>query len=59
MIHLSKRKTTMIKISQAFVEMPANQLVVSKLPCACEGKELSGILGIVPVWKVIWITHFF
>lgn len=57
--YIFKRKTTMIKISQAVVEMPANLFVVSKFPCACEGKEVSGLLGITPIWKIILITQIF
>lgn len=52
---ISKRKTT-IKISQAFVEMPGDSLVVSKFPHAHEGKVVSDLLGIVPIWKITWIA---
>lgn len=52
--HIFKRKAAMI-LSQELAVMPANLIVVSKFPCACEGKEMSGLLGITPIWKAFLI----
>ena len=46
-------------LSQELAGMPANLLVVPKFPCACEGKEMSGLLGITPIWKAFLITQIF